>query len=229
VKNDRRTRIRGIKRRGFVPLDKSQSKHPKPPPRPQIPVDADWTSSSAIFTVCRRIDLYRCVDVPFHLKCVRGSRVRTTDYHLRLCLHINRDNRGSPEAAYRARGPPGMAAGVHGGCVVLAPRREFRSRARTLHANGRRLLWENSAVWICEVGNETKRKERINGRRTQRRWDEKRPVRGKTEIATEVSGTDAGLRDLAAEREARGRKIDFQSAATEYARWVSLYSFITRV
>lgn len=39
--------------------------------------------------------------------------------------------------------------------------------------------------------NETKRKERINGRRTQRRWDEKRPVCGKAEIATEVSRTDA--------------------------------------
>lgn len=89
--------------RGFVPLDKSQSKHPKRPPRPQIPVDADWTSSSAIFTVCRRIDLYRCVDAPFHsVGCVRGPRARATAYHLRLYMHINRDNRGSPEAAYRA-------------------------------------------------------------------------------------------------------------------------------
>lgn len=41
----------------FLSLDKSQSKHPESPPRSQIPVDADWTSSSTIFTVCRRIDL----------------------------------------------------------------------------------------------------------------------------------------------------------------------------
>jgi len=41
--------------REFLPLDKSHGKHPKPSPHPQIPVD--WTSSSVIFTVCRRIDL----------------------------------------------------------------------------------------------------------------------------------------------------------------------------
>lgn len=88
---------------GFLPLDKSQGKHPGFPTRPQIPVDADWTSSSAIFTVCRRIDL-----------STRGCPRPCLAWPARLCMHINRDNRGSPGAAYRTGGPRVAAESTSG-------------------------------------------------------------------------------------------------------------------
>lgn len=103
------------------------------------------------------------------------------DHRLRLCMHINRDNRGSPGAAYRAgveprRGgrserPRGDRATQrvegwketgsdtedrdHGGLERMGGG-GWCSRAETLHANGAHLSWAKSGVWICEVGNETK-------------------------------------------------------------------------
>jgi len=152
--------------RGFLPLDKSQGKHPKPPPRPQIPVDADdWTSSSTIFTVCRRIDLSmreRLVPPDARENWERG-------HGLRLCVHINRDNRRSPGAAYRVGDPGGMATESTG---MLGLRREFCSRAGTLHANGSRLLWEERVIWICEVENKTQKK------REREKWMERRTTQG---------------------------------------------------
>lgn len=137
VRNDQRIKIHGeisgIESERRISVDKSQGKHPEPPPRSQILVDADWTSSSAIFTVCRRIDL-----------SMRGypRSTRYATYHLRLYMHINRDNRGSLATAYRARGVGG-GGGVHGDARRSPLRREFCS----LHANGRHLLWEKRAPY----------------------------------------------------------------------------------
>lgn len=71
------------------------------------PFDADWSSSSAIFTVCRRIDL----SMREHPAC---ARTESAAHGLRLCVHINRDNRGSPGAAYRVGDSGGGGGGVHG-------------------------------------------------------------------------------------------------------------------
>lgn len=66
---------------------------------------------------------------------VRENRER--GHGLRLCVHINRDNRGSPGAAYRVGDPGGVVAESTG---MFGLRREFCSRAGPLHANGSRLL-----------------------------------------------------------------------------------------
>lgn len=151
----------------FLSFDKSQSKHSEAPPRSQIPVDADWTSSSAIFTVCRRIDL-----------SMRGYPRSTlyATYHLRLYMHINRDNRGSLATAYRARGvvePTGTRGTLVPSKGILLPTCKWSAF----------IVRKESAVWICEVEIETKKKEEIWTVEGQRSWDEERPVRGKAEIA----------------------------------------------
>lgn len=176
--------------RGFLPLDKSQGKHPKPPVRPQIPVDADWTSSSAIFTVCRRIDL--------------SMRERLVPPRAR------RESRAWPRPtsmrAYKSRQSriPG------GGLSRRRPREEWWQSPRGCSAcegsfvsarvGDSACKWSTfivrreRPVWICEVENETKvererkrdKRPKDNGGSEMRRQS----VPGKAEIA-EVSRNDA--------------------------------------
>lgn len=156
--------------RGFLPLDKSQGKHPKPSPHPQIPVDADWTSSSAIFTVCRRIDLLmRKRLVPLG---VRENRER--GHGLGLCMHINRDNRGSPGAAYR------VGDGRGGGKVhedarlakgVLRRDSTCKWFAFIVRRERRMNMWSGKR-------NKKKKKERETVEGQRREWNEEWSVRG---------------------------------------------------
>lgn len=137
----------------FLPLDKSQSKHPeRTPPRSQIPVDADWTGPTHqryLLSVAEDRSIDACV---FSSLPVRGPGVRDlppTSVH-----------------AYKSRQSQipsgGLSRGGREGAMVNP-----RGRAALTPAKGILLptcKWsafivrKESAVWICEVGIETKNK-----------------------------------------------------------------------
>ena len=111
-----------IQREDSSPLDKSQGKHPAASlePRSQSfedrgPAHQRYLLSAAGESIYRRsLDqrLLACgtlggatLGLPRperHPHGGRSQRAANTAHRLRLCVHINRDNRGSPGAAYRA-------------------------------------------------------------------------------------------------------------------------------
>lgn len=99
-------------------------------PRPQIPVDAVWTGSSAIFTVCsanRSIDAHGPPSrTSAGVYADRERDPRPTARPTSTCVHINRDNRESPGAAYRAEDGERRSAGLrveHGAAAGGTPPR----------------------------------------------------------------------------------------------------------
>lgn len=207
VKNDQRITIHGgdiwdwERTEKFLPLDKSQGKHPEPPPRFQIPIDADWTGPAhQRYLLSAGGSIYRCVDILVP-SGTRYENLECATYHLRLYMDINRDNRGSLATAYRAGGEGG------GGGV--------RERAALHPCEGNFAPYMQMVGIYCEKrehrmnmwsGNRNKKREKIWTVGGQRRWDEGRPVRGKAEIATYREMMQPRLTNR--EKATQDRKID---------------------